>query len=125
VRGLAPPAGGGRLTGFDFLPFDRERGYDLVDRLRAIAGAHGATPAQAALARRLTRPAVASVLVGASRPEQLDDNLRAADVALTADDLRALDEATAPAPVYPGWFNARVFDAAARDALAPPAGGRG
>jgi aryl-alcohol dehydrogenase-like predicted oxidoreductase len=117
-----PTGGGGRLTGFDFLPFDRERGYDLVERLRAVAAAHEtpagpATPAQVALAWLLTRPAVASVLVGASRPEQLDDNLRAADLALTADDLRALDEATTPAPVYPGWFNAKVFDAAAREAL--------
>jgi aryl-alcohol dehydrogenase-like predicted oxidoreductase len=112
-----PTGGGGRLTGFDFLPFDRERGYDLVERLRAVADGHGATPAQVALAWLLTRPAVASVLVGASRPEQLDDNLRAADLALAADELAELDRLTAPAPVYPGWFNAKVFDAPAREAL--------
>jgi len=112
-----PTGGGGRLTGFDFLPFDRERGYDLVERLRAIAEGHEATPAQVALAWLLTRPAVASVLVGASRPEQLDDNLRAADLTLSADELSELDRLTAPTPVYPGWFNAKVFDTQARDAL--------
>jgi aryl-alcohol dehydrogenase-like predicted oxidoreductase len=118
-----PTGGGGRLTGFDFLPFDRERGYDLVERLRAMADARGATVAQLALAWLLAQPHVASVLVGASRPAQLDDNLKAVDVAFTPDELAELDRLTAPAPVYPGWFNAKVFDAAARDALSPAAPG--
>ena len=112
-----PGGDGGRLTGLDFIPFDRERGYDLVERLREIGAGHGASPAQVALAWLLSRPHVASVLVGASKIQQLDDNLRAAELVLTADELAGLDELTAPAPVYPHWFVERVVDAAVRDAL--------
>jgi aryl-alcohol dehydrogenase-like predicted oxidoreductase len=112
-----PGGGGGRLSGFDFIPFDRERGYDLVERLREIAAGHGASPAQVALAWLLSRAHVASVLVGASKTQQLDDNLRAAELALSGDELAVLDEMTAPPPVYPHWFNERVVDTAVRDAL--------
>jgi aryl-alcohol dehydrogenase-like predicted oxidoreductase len=112
-----PGGGGGRLSGFDFIPFDRERGYDLVERLREIGAAHGASPAQVALAWLLSRAHVASVLVGASKTQQLDDNLRAAELALSGDELAVLDEMTAPSPVYPHWFNERVVDTALKDAL--------
>lgn len=112
-----PTGGGGRLTGFDFIPVDRERGYDLVDRLRAMAQTHGATPAQLSLAWLLAKPYVSSILVGASKPAQLEDNLGAVSVTLTADEVAELDRLTEPAAVYPGWFNARVFDAQAREAL--------
>jgi aryl-alcohol dehydrogenase-like predicted oxidoreductase len=112
-----PTGGGGRLTGFDLIPFDHERGYDLVEQLRGIGTAHQATVAQVALAWLLTRPVVSSVLIGASRPDQLADNLGAVGVHLTADEVRAIDEATAPAATYPNWFNARIYDAVARSAL--------
>jgi aryl-alcohol dehydrogenase-like predicted oxidoreductase len=120
-----PGGSGGRLTGFDLIPFDRERGYGLVNRLREIGGARGASVAQVALAWLLSRPFVSSVLVGASRPEQLDDNLGAVGVQLSDDERRALDELTAPAPVYPGWFNAKIYDAPAREALAADQHGGG
>ena len=112
-----PGGSGGRLTGFDIIPFDREKGYDLVERLREIGAHHGATVAQVALAWLLTRPFVSSVLVGASRMEQLDDNLGAARVKLEPDEVRAVDELTTPAAVYPGWFNPKVSDDKARGAL--------
>ena len=113
-----PGGSGGRLTGFDLIPFDRERGYDLVERLRTVGARHDASVAQVALAWLLTRPFVSSVLVGASRPAQLDDNLGAARVRLAPEETREIDELTAPVPVYPDWFNARIYDAAAREALA-------
>jgi aryl-alcohol dehydrogenase-like predicted oxidoreductase len=112
-----PTGGGGRLTGFDFLPFDRERGYDLVERMREIGSSHGASPAQVALAWLLSRPHVASVLIGASKVGQLDDNLKAAEISLSADEVAELDRMTEPTPVYPSWFNEKVFDAQAREAL--------
>ena len=114
-----PTGGGGRLTGFDFIPFDRERGYELVDTLRTMATAKGATPAQLALAWLLHQSQVASVLVGASNVAQLDDNLKAVDVSLSAAELEQLDRLTAPAATYPGWFNRTIFDKAAAEALAP------
>jgi aryl-alcohol dehydrogenase-like predicted oxidoreductase len=117
-----PKGGAGdRLGGFDFLPYDRERGFALVELLRRIGAAHGAAPAQVAIAWLLTRAAVSSVLIGASSLAQLDDNLRAADLRLTAEDLATLDAATKPAAVYPNWFSERVVDGKAYEALGLPA----
>lgn len=112
-----PQGDGGRLTGFDILPVDKERGYDLLETMKQIAAAHGATAAQVAIAWLLTRTAVSSVLLGATKLSQLEDNLTAAQWSLTEDELKALDEQTRPTVIYPNWFNARIFDAQARKAL--------
>ena len=89
-----------RLSGFDMLPFDKEAGFALVDRMRGVAEAHGASVAQVALAWLLSRSEVSSILVGASKLSQLEDNLAAADLALAPQELAALDEATRPAPDF-------------------------
>jgi aryl-alcohol dehydrogenase-like predicted oxidoreductase len=101
-----PGGGGGRLASFTFPPIDRERGYDVVDRLKAIAGDLGATPAQVALAWLLGRDGVTSVIVGATRMEQLADNLAAAELRLGDAERAALDELTAPTLTYPHWMYA-------------------
>src|SRR5262249_27925260 len=101
-----PKGDGGRLNSFDMLPYDREKGHRLVDRLRTIATAHGATPAQVAIAWVLSKPFVSSVLLGANKLTQLEDNLRAGDLKLGEQELASLDEFTAPAPTYPNYFNA-------------------
>jgi aryl-alcohol dehydrogenase-like predicted oxidoreductase len=111
---------GDRLGGFDFLPSDRERGYHLIDLLQSIGAKRQATPAQVSLAWLLTRPAVSSVLVGASSITQLDENLGAAQVTLEPDELAQLDAATAPAVPYPHWFNPRVADSKVYAALGLP-----
>ena len=116
-----PKGDGGRLTGFDMLPYDREKGYQVVDKLKAIAHGLGATPAQVALAWLLTRRAVCSVLVGANKMEQLEDNLGAVKLHLTEQDLRELDEITAPPLIYPNWFSTRVADAPVQEALSAKA----
>ena len=113
-----PGGSGGRLSGFDFIPFDRERGYALVDRLQTLARRRGVSPAQLAIAWLLGRPAVSSVLVGASTPEQLDDNLKSVQVSLDAEELAQLEHWSVPAALYPGWFTAKLFDAPLREALA-------
>lgn len=95
---LSDPAN--RLSGFDMIPFDKEQGFRLVDAMRGIAGAHGASVAQVALAWLLSRPAVSSVLIGASKMGQLEDNLAAADLQLTPEELARLDEMTAPTPSF-------------------------
>lgn len=95
---LADPAN--RLSGFDMIPFDKEAGFALVERMRAIGAGHGASVAQVALAWVLSRPQVSSVLIGASRLNQLDDNIAAADLALTPDEIAELDAATAPTPDF-------------------------
>jgi len=116
-----PQGGSGdRLGGFDFLPYDRERGYELVDRLRAIGAKHEASPAQVSIAWLLTRPGVSSVLIGASNAAQLGDNLGAARVQLADEDLAELDAATKPTPLYPNWFTDFVVDRRAYEALGLP-----
>jgi aryl-alcohol dehydrogenase-like predicted oxidoreductase len=99
-----------RFSGFDLLPFDKEHGFRLVERLRKIAAEHDASVAQSALAWLLAKQPVSSVLLGASKLNQLDDNLGAANVTLTAAELAELDAETAPAPVYPNWFIERMAD---------------
>lgn len=112
-----PVGDGGRLNAFDMLPHDKEKGYDVVDRLKEMAKAHGASPAQVALAWLLSKNAVSSVLIGANKMNQLEDNLAAANLKLSAGELAELDERTAPTAIYPGWFMARTTDTAVRDAL--------
>ena len=106
-----------RYSGFDILPFDKEHGFKLVERMRAIADAHGASVAQVAIAWLLSKKAVTSVLLGASKPHQLQDNLGAADLALTAAEISALDAETVPAPVYPNWFIDNLADQPLAQAL--------
>lgn len=95
---------GARRSNFDFPPVDRERVYDLVDVMTPIAQAHGVPISAIALAWLLQRKGVMSVIVGAKTLAQLDDNLRASQVQLSAEDLAALDGASASRAEYPGWM---------------------
>jgi aryl-alcohol dehydrogenase-like predicted oxidoreductase len=109
-----------RLSGFDFLPLDKEWGFKVVDNLREIGQSRGTSPAQVALAWLLAQPHVSTVLIGATKMQQLDDNLRAADVQLTSEELSAMDELTRPRPIYPNWFTKTTADAKLKEALGPP-----
>jgi aryl-alcohol dehydrogenase-like predicted oxidoreductase len=64
-----------------------------VEKLKPIAGDLGLTMAQMALAWVLQRPEVASAIIGASRPEQIAENVRAAEVPLPAEALEQIDAA--------------------------------
>jgi aryl-alcohol dehydrogenase-like predicted oxidoreductase len=93
--GDAPPAGS-RATGPDatfMAAFMQDRVLDAVQRLRPIADGLGVTMAQLAIAWVLREPGVASAIVGASRPEHVDDNVAASGVELSDDVLAAIDEA--------------------------------
>jgi aryl-alcohol dehydrogenase-like predicted oxidoreductase len=105
-------------AGFDILPFDKEHGFAVVDQLRTIASRHDSSVAQTALAWLLARSSVTSVLVGASKLAQLEDNLGAAEVRLTPDDIAELDATTSPSPVYPNWFIESMTDQPVNQALA-------
>jgi aryl-alcohol dehydrogenase-like predicted oxidoreductase len=98
---------GSRRTTFDFPPVNRERAWDCLDAMRPIAGAKGVSVAQIALAWLLHQKAVTSVIIGAKRVDQLDDNLAATKVKLSAEELGVLDEASALPAEYPGWMLAR------------------
>jgi diketogulonate reductase-like aldo/keto reductase len=51
----------------------------------------------------MARPVVTSVIIGAKRLDQLQDNLAAVDLTFTEDELRQLDEVSVLPPEYPGW----------------------
>ncbi len=124
--GMLPwsPLGGGwltgkyrrdeRPTGATRLGEDPERGVEAYDRrntdrtwqildvVSEIADAHGVTMSQVALAWVTAQPQVDSTILGVRTLEQLEDNLGAVDLALTAEDATRLDEVSAPvAPSYP------------------------
>ncbi len=100
------PAGARRAT-FDFPPVDKERAFDVVDVMRAIAAGREVSVAQIALSWLLHQPVVTSVIIGAKNEEQLADNLAAPQVELSADELARLNEASALPPEYPGWMISR------------------
>lgn len=97
-------ATGGRRLEFDFPPVNKERAFDCVDVMRAIADSKGVTVAQVALAWLLHQPVVSSVIIGAKRQDQLDDNIAATTIRLSAEELQQLDAVSALPPEYPGWM---------------------
>lgn len=96
---------GARRVNFDFPPVDRDHAWKIVAVMRDIAQKLGVSVARVALAWLLTKPFVTSVILGAKRLDQLDDNLAAADLVLPADALEALDAVSQPPPRYPGWMH--------------------
>ncbi len=72
---------------------------EAVDRLRPVADGAGVTLSQLALAWILRQPNVAAAIVGATRPEQVRENVAAAGLRLSDDVLRAIDEALGPVAV--------------------------
>ncbi|MEJ7930759.1 aldo/keto reductase [Ramlibacter sp. AN1015] len=93
-----------RRAVFDFPPVNKERAWDVVEVMREIAQARGATVPQIALAWLLHQPQVSSVIIGAKRPEQLADNIGATEVRLEAQDLEKLDAVSRLPVEYPGWM---------------------
>jgi aryl-alcohol dehydrogenase-like predicted oxidoreductase len=93
-----------RRSSFDFPIVDKPRAFACVRAMRPIAKAHGVSVAQVALAYLLAKPGVTSVIIGAKTDEQLRDNLAATKLALSADEMSALDAVSALPPEYPGWM---------------------
>ena len=106
-----------RYSGFDMLPFDKERAFKLVEQMRGSAAGHQATVAQVAIAWLLARDAVTSVMIGATKHHQLADNLKAIEVKLSDKETADLDAATALAPVNPNWFIQNLADKPLIEAL--------
>ncbi|MDL2402777.1 aldo/keto reductase [Rhizobium mayense] len=100
----APVNGEGRRASFDFPPVDKDRAWACVAAMREVAEKHGASVATVALAWILAKPFVTSIIIGAKRLDQLDQNLAAVKLKLDADDLAKLDEVSALAAEYPGWM---------------------
>jgi aryl-alcohol dehydrogenase-like predicted oxidoreductase len=95
---------GSRRSEFDFPIVDKERTWKILEAMAPIAKAHHCSPARISLAWLLTRPVVTSVILGAKRLDQLQDNLAAVELKLTEDEIKLLDEVSALPPEYPGWM---------------------
>ncbi|WP_319458787.1 aldo/keto reductase family protein [Micromonospora sp. RTP1Z1] len=96
-----PPPAGSRATdeksGAGFIAkFMTDEVLTRVQRLKPLAEQAGLTMPQLAIAWVLQNPNVSSAIVGASRPEQVHDNVKAAGVQLDADLLKAIDEIVEP-----------------------------
>ena len=106
-----------RRAKFDFPPVDVEKGYEVVDLLNKIAEKHRATIPQIAISWLLAKPYVSTVLIGASKIDQLQDNLGAANIILDDNDIENLDKLTEIAPLYPAWMQPMGWDQKVREAL--------
>ncbi|AJE98722.1 aldo/keto reductase [Pandoraea apista] len=101
---------GSRRQSFDFPPVNVERAYDAIDVMRGIAAEKGVSVAQIALAWLLAQPVVSTVIIGAKRADQLDDNIAATRVTLNERELSAINAASALPSEYPGWMLSRQGD---------------
>ncbi len=126
--GILPwsPLGGGFLTGKyrrgkprpeaarrsdptnQFLQFDEEKGFDIIDELEKTAHNHNATISQSALNYLLRKPGVTSVIIGARNKEQLADNVNAVNWEMTGEEVARLDQLSKPPRAYPYWMLERL-----------------
>jgi aryl-alcohol dehydrogenase-like predicted oxidoreductase len=111
--------GEGRLSGEN--PFGdtkfTDRNWRILDTLKSVAAEIGRSPAQVALAWAVSRPGITSTIIGASKGEQLQDNLAALEIEFTPAQTQALLDGSAPEPspydyLKPGVLDQIVFGTA-------------
>jgi aryl-alcohol dehydrogenase-like predicted oxidoreductase len=83
---------------------NKERAWPCIDAMRKIGDAKGVSVARVALAYVLAKPFVTSIIIGAKTVEQLEDNLAATTLELSAEEMKTLDEVSALPSEYPGWM---------------------
>lgn len=99
-----PTATEGRRRALSFPPVDEERASRCIEILRDMAPRYSASVAHLALAWLLAQRHVTSVIIGARRLEQFDENVAAAAITLSAADRAILDDASRLPAEYPGWM---------------------
>ncbi|WP_204248398.1 aldo/keto reductase [Hymenobacter sp. PAMC 26628] len=100
--GVGAASGSGRLMGpnpFGNMKFT-DKNWQILEALRSVAAQQGQPLAQVALAWASAQPGITSLIVGASRLEQLQSNLASRDVHRSPEQLRSLDEASIEDPFY-------------------------
>jgi aryl-alcohol dehydrogenase-like predicted oxidoreductase len=95
---------GSRRAAFDFPPVDKARAFNVIEAMQPMADDRGVSVANIALAWLLQQDWVTSVLIGAKTMEQLEDNLNAVNVELSAQELARLDDVSALPREYPQWM---------------------
>lgn len=87
-----------------FVYFDKERGFEIVETLNSVAESHGVSCARTAVAWTLAHPEVSSAIIAGRTVEQLGDNIDAVDLELSGDDMEALNTVSDPGTPYPQWM---------------------
>jgi aryl-alcohol dehydrogenase-like predicted oxidoreductase len=119
-RGKLPPKGTRFGEAGQFVPFDADKGFAIVDVLREVGKRHGVSSTRVAIAWTMAQPMITSVIVGARTLPHLEDNILASDLKLSSEDMQALNEVSDPGTPYPKWmvfqhdqmedFRARVLE---------------
>jgi aryl-alcohol dehydrogenase-like predicted oxidoreductase len=102
-RGQDGPEGSRRTT-FDFPPIDRERAYELIEVLDGMTKEKQSTIPQLALSWLLHQEGVSTVIIGAKKMAQLEDNLDAVEVEWSDAELERVAEVAPPPNTYPHWM---------------------
>jgi aryl-alcohol dehydrogenase-like predicted oxidoreductase len=93
-----------RRSTFDFPPVNKEHAFNCIEIMSKIASEHNVSVAQVALSWLLSKESVTSVIVGAKKLSQLEDNIAATNLSLSSEELRSLDEVSELTEEYPGWM---------------------
>ena len=100
----ADPDEGRHIGEWDEPPVpDRDAVYDVIDVLVEVGEAHGVSAARVSLAWLLGRPGITSLIVGATKLSQLEDNLAAVDLELSDEEVARIEEVSRPVLHYPYW----------------------
>jgi aryl-alcohol dehydrogenase-like predicted oxidoreductase len=94
----------GRRANFDFPPVNKDRVFDIIDLLQPMAKAKGTSVAGLALSWLIHQPAVTTVIIGANKMEQLEDNLKSVDITFSNEELEKLNQVSQLPAEYPGWM---------------------
>jgi aryl-alcohol dehydrogenase-like predicted oxidoreductase len=108
-RGVDAPAGSRHLSEWSEPPVhDEDKLYDTIETAVKIGAEHGVSAAQVSLAYIMAKPGVTSLIVGARTTEQLSDNLAAAELELTPEQIAELDAVSGEPLRYPYWHQANT-----------------
>ena len=86
------------------LPYDREKCELILNEVEKIALNHKATMGQISLSYILHKPGITAVIIGARNESQLIDNIGASCISLSSEEMKILDDVSAPARIYPYWY---------------------
>ena len=103
-RGKKAPSGTRFNENGNFVPFDHEQGYRVLDAVKRVAARHGVSAARVSLAWLLAQPAISSVIIAGRTHEQVADNIAASELQLSEEDMKELNTASDPGIPYPKWM---------------------